>query len=248
MKGSGIIIAIIVSCIVVTLCSCARYSKADNTTTEIPGIPEIQQTEEKEENEMSEPLVSVQELLQFINDNPDRGLTEADFKGIDIEDFIKTFYLTVEGLDKYAYSTTLSLYKEDKEREKRASIVAKGIYSVDSTDEEYCKFVETYLEAVGRNNRYIGENSTYGTDAYEITGDDDEVLVYIGKTKDIAKLDISESGFYGTYEIQFPVGDMVMSTEYFYSNDYKFFIIVGNSMNDDFSYELAKIFTKVSLP
>lgn len=226
---------------VIAACSCNGGGNPD--TGEMGN-----QTNEKikqGEDDISMLLATKEEFLQYINDN-DTGLTENDLEGIDIEDLIKEYSLTVDYIGRYNWEKTLESYKLRKILERKATIMAKEIRSVDSTEEEYRLFVEAYFKAVDEEYYFLGTNNRFLLDTYTIIAENTKYRISIGKTKNMEKYDIRDSGSYGTCEIYLPEGDMAMRTQYCYSADNKFFILADN--NDDFSQELFEIFAQMNVP
>ena len=230
------LILLIFICIAGTLCSCDGSESVDNSRLD---------ENTKQGSDITMALITEQELLQYIEDNLDVGLTEKDFEDISINDFIKDLEFTSEDFGRYPLKLLVETYKENKYYEQRAAIMAKEIRSVDSTDEEYRAFIEAYLEDVGKESLFLGGNPD-GSYTYHIFTENGKYGITIGRTKNMDQFDIREGRFYGNYEIYAHHGDMVTTTTYCYSDDNKFYLIASG--NDDFSYELYEIFTKVTLP
>ena len=188
-------------------------------------------------------LLTAHYLVQYIKENS-TGLTEGDFSSIGIDDFIRHWYLTSETYTKYNLRKLLDSYQDHIIREARAEIMAKDIKSVDSTDEEYEAFVEAFFNAA--EGEIHGLGSTDGLDVYNIVTADEQYQIRIGRTKNIDHYDIRNTGFYVTYEIYLPSGDMQLRTGFCYSSNEKFFLIViPHGKGDDSEHEIYKLFTQV---
>jgi len=174
----------------------------------------------------------------------DTGLTEEDFAGIDIDGFIRHWSLTSETFTRSNLKKFLENYREYIFREGRAEIMAKEIKSVGSTNGEYEAFVEAFLNAVDGDIHSSG--AADGLDVYNIDKADERYQIRIGRTEKIDQYDIRNTGFYETYEIYLPSGDMQMRAAFCYSSDGKFFLVViPYGSGDDFEHELYELFTQL---
>lgn len=238
-------IIIYLCCIAIALCSCGSNNGSGGYKPEITGNHINENTKQGSDVDMT--LATGQELLEYIKDN-DIGLTEKDFEGIDIDDFIKHCYITSERLGRFNLKTLVKSYKDYNYHEQRAGIMAKEIISVDSTDEEYQAFVEAYLKELNKETLFIGTNNSMLLDVYTVIAEDARYRISIGKTKNMGKYDIRNDGLYGNCHLHIPEGDMTMITMYCYSADNKFFLVVSADKNDDFSHVLSELFVKLRLP
>lgn len=217
------------------------FSCVENGGNGSSGVNQTIDGAANEGNERS--LVTKKELLQYILDN-DVGITESDFEGIDIDDFIKLYSMTDRVMRMRNLKTMIEEYPWRKAFEDNLEIMAKEIVNVDSTDKEYKAFVDAFIKAVGEEFYFLGSFSD-GLDGYNIVMENERHSIYIGKTKNIDQYDI-KGGRNGVLEISLPSGDMYMTTNFCYSRDNKFFMfIAAGNIPREFEYELYRIFTEV---
>jgi hypothetical protein len=240
MKGfQRILLGVILIHLVLILCSC---NGEGNTN---PAFPTDLRNDNSQqwEGETFMQLVTKDELLQYIRDN-DVGLTIEDLDNIDIEDFIVEFSITVDHFVLMNWKTVLEDYLMIKDFQRELGIMAREIKNVESSDEELEAFIRVYFNTIGEEVNELGVNQ--GLNGYSIITKNGSYMLRIGLTKNIGQFDIRDSGFYGTYEIYLPSGDMALRLPFCYSADGKFFLIVVAERNDEYSHWLSEMFTKTS--
>jgi len=182
------------------------------------------------------------ELMQYINEN-DIGLTEDDFLLVDIEDFINSRGWTQDDFRFYNIGAALVAYKQRKRIMQLTEAMAREVKRVDSTDEEYDSFLQTYFKEVGKEYRLTG--SAGGLDMYSIVSDDIRYFLYFGKTKNMDSYNVRVEEKDGICRICLPVSGMILEKPFCYSHDDKFFIFVETGKNDDFSHWLSETFVRI---
>lgn len=131
-------------------------------------------------------FIKEEEFIQYIKAN-DVGVTPKDIEDINIDDFIKTWYLTNENIKDRVLSNLLNDYLENNEWQDNEKFIepylAYELRKVDSSDEEYEEFVQHLTLAIEQNLWII--NST-GRGSYSIILKDREYISYnVGQTKDL---------------------------------------------------------------
>jgi len=234
---------LVFTCVIIFSSSCGGEYLTEGLR---PGIVNSQTIESIIEEDKTMMISTPQELFQYIKDNG-IDLPEDAFEGVDIDGFINSGYIDREWIDRIGFEGVLNSYKNHAALEHRYSFLAKGIFSVDSTDEEYRMFLEELFKTIGYEGRlwYKDENIDW-REVYEINTEKGTYYLSIGKTNKIGQLSIAEGNVFGCYEILTPYGEMVMSNSFCYSGDNKFFLTLNST--DDYMYELAEAFTKVVTP
>jgi len=239
-----VLVFIICIGIAVMLCSCEEGYNASSQIS-------------KQESEIAMKLITREEFIQFIRDN-ETGVSEEDFKNIDIDEFIKYWKFTSpsEGEDAKLlelgdslewYKDILEIRELQKKSDKLSMLMAVEKVSVDSTDEEYEAFIKAYFGALEMEQE-ISEPSRSGLDTYVIDINDGTYYLYIGKTKDIEKYNIKYDKIREWLEILIPAGQGASwNLSFCYSGDNKFFLSILAKDNNDSKYELYELFTKTTV-
>ena len=144
-------------------------------------LPEIT---EQVEDVMSERLITADELLEYIQTH-DVGLSSDDFNGIDIDDFISYWSFRPSSID-LLWEKSLESYLEHLVFDERAVYMATEKFSVESTDEEYKKFIEEFFNEI--NKEVVSSNKAHGFYWYDINNDGKQMTLYITQTKGIDNL------------------------------------------------------------
>ncbi|MCL2634143.1 MAG: hypothetical protein FWD34_06470 [Oscillospiraceae bacterium] len=209
-------------------------------------IEELIRLEREHDTQAKPELITAEELLQYIEDN-DVGLTEEDFEGVNIDDFIVHWHINNENLSKFILKNILESYRDYIQNKQNFEFVAKELISINSTDEEFDAFIILYFKAIGKESNHLGKYKTsVPIEVYEILDEDDRYVVWIGKTEIIEQFQIKETAF--GLEIFIPEGmdNSFGSNHMFcYNKDNKFFLIINPY--DDYDYELALLFTQTGL-
>ena len=99
-------------------------------------------------------FIKEEEFIQYIKAN-DVGVTPKDIEDINIDDFIKTWYLTNENIKDRVLSNLLNDYLENNEWQDNEKFIepylAYELRKVDSSDEEYEEFVQHLTLAIEQN-------------------------------------------------------------------------------------------------
>lgn len=193
-------------------------------------------------------LITAQELLQYIRDN-DVGVTEDDFNGIDVDEFIECWQIT-----RYSYGNLryrLDNYESSRESYMTGKLMVRELISVDSTQDEYDAFIETFFEKLNIAYETVGvdNNGLYYYNVYPNPDKRDafnRYNLYIGKTMEFHQHDIRGTNLY------LPGGSWGAYWEMniCYNRDNKFFLAVLGSDSEDISdgrnvfYEIHKLFTE----
>lgn len=138
-------------------------------------------------------VITSEELMQFIKDN-DTGVTEEDFEGIDIDDFIASFMFgSPAAMDDTRLRTLDSHLKRYDDFRVHGSdfnqMQPLVLISFDSIDYEYERFIETYFDALGMKHEKLNQTKE-GFDRHMIKADGNNLYLYTGATKNIEEYDI----------------------------------------------------------
>ena len=199
---------------------------------------------ETERGNKAEGLITEEELIEYIQTH-DVGLTVSDFDGVDIEDFIAFWGFKPGKLD-LLWEKSLETYLEALERQEREKYFAKSKISVDSTSEEYEKFIEIYLKKIDLEVKFSGKEC--GFDYFGIA-DERERTIYISQTKGINEFDIRKStnSHSDLLEVILAVGpEGAGYREYFcYSKNNKYMMTIIPMPTNEQPFEYIKIFCEL---
>jgi hypothetical protein len=201
-------------------------------------------TYDKHKYDPATPLLTKQEFIQYFENN-DTKLKLSDFDGIDIDQFIKSMQITSESITSLS-QRRIDYYLSDKDRfDKDAQIYVREVRRVESTEEDYTKFIDAYLKKVEAEYKceYIGEYGKY-LNRYRVTTRNNAFSLYIGATKDFDKFTTVKESDIQYCKIQIPAGELQMRVNFSYNADSKFFLAIGSSDfdNEDVIYKLSLLF------
>jgi uncharacterized protein YcfL len=203
----------------------------------------INQTISMEDNVVEYDFLTKEELLNFIEENQTSeivGITSKDLAGIDVEDFIRTCFITedsVAGMDLkfFLHNYILVIRKNDME-----PFSAKELINVESSPEEFEAFKDTYFENLNITYEFLYVDE-YGIENYNFIMPDKTYEVLIGQTtllsKNIVSLD-PDGTYYVVYE-----DDPSLFYPIKYSKNSKYFILCY--MYDDNEYNFIKTFYEI---
>lgn len=233
--------SIVLICLVIILCSCGAEI---DSGLEHPANVQTDDSQ-REKGEANMVLLTKEELFQYLENN-NVGLTENDFEGIDIDDFISERIITDSTFRLINWETIFEAYQLSKDIQRRHSIMAREKISVEYTAGDYEAFVKSYFSAIDGKVDDLG--NVQGLNAYRIITESGSSNIWIGKTINIDEYDIRNSGYHDTLEIYIPNGDMALRAPFCYSDDGKYFLIVVTNDTSEYSYWLSELFTKTSYP
>lgn len=129
----------------------------------------------------NEILVTIEGFLSFIELN-DRGVTKDNFKGLDIDDFIRQFGLHERRLATVNLKNMLRLYTfliQDREFDKYR---ATEVFSIYSSYAEFESFKNIFFGKIGAEAQHIG---TFGNfmERYSAILNDERIGIIIGQTR-----------------------------------------------------------------
>lgn len=243
-KWKNLPISLLLFCMAFILCSCDRCGSPKQEPATINMGQERESTME---------LITSQELLQIIRDN-DTGITEDDFEGIDIDDFIAfcrfptpskredTRLLNLRPhLDRYLNHLEMKLYDTSQ-------FLALELVRVNSTDEEYEAFIEAFFRALDMEYVDLGITRD-GLDSYVVYGDNNRdssngYYLYIGRTVDIRKYKIEGEGPFALH-LGGGFFETTVFMDIFCDKESKFFLCMDGPSGGDFHYVILKTFTEV---
>jgi len=228
---------------VLLLCACDSNSNGPNQTNDQTNTStEEEQSGDKEGEEMmDERLITKEELFEYIQTH-NVGLTIEDFKGIDVEDFISYCYFTTSSIRQLSRKS-LDDYLEELEWRVRISFFAKEKFSVDSSDEEYQKFLNDFFKAINKDviASYFDDQS--GFYRYELAGKE---YLYISRTKDIDQIAIGTNPIIDLELLVafIPHGDARIRENFCYSRNKKYMLLADPL--DDQLFEYVKVFCEIN--
>ena len=196
---------------------------------------------------IEEELITKEAFIEYIQTH-DVGLSVEDFEGIDIEDFIAFWQFTPSDIGEYLWQESLEVYKRDLELKEKAKCLAITKISVESTDEEYKKFIKDFFIAIGKKDTDLSQSRQLGFYCYDVMADGGgKVYIYITQTKYIDELNISRNPNRRPelLEVFIPDGPDGAGTSgnLCYSKNKKYMMLV--SPVDDELFEYAKIFCEI---
>lgn len=249
------LVTVLIVCMAATLCSCGliRFNQSRTITS----TPKEREADAHRESEPAIELLTSEELLQIIRDN-DTGVTEDDFEGIDIDDFIAFCRFQAPSkledtrlhnlrphLDRYLNHLEMELYDTSQ-------YLALEKMRVDSTDEEYETFIEAYFKALDMEYEALGISSRDELDVYHVYADgeirdfNNRYYLYIGRTMDIRRYKIEGDGPFLLYK-KSGFFEITESMNIYYNKDYKFFLCTtGPNSGPDVYYKIIKTFAEVT--
>ena len=228
-------VAVIVLAVFLLLLSACNNNAIQQTPP--PDGTELSGNEDLGVNDMGEQLLTVNEFLQLVAEyEKELGVTVADFDDVDVVDFI-----IVQGMSE----RVLKSFTEERRGwlaqylKNYKSAVAAGdidayrpteLVIVESTDEEYERFLSEYLDCLG--GRQVP--SSIPQRQVVIRGDE-RIEFELYKTMDIEQLRAEGWEFSETGGLSFPSGteDMRIGVSYFLSKNGKFFIIFYGDLTED---------------
>lgn len=154
------------------------------------------------------------------------GVSEDDIIGGNLEDFIQMNKLTIKDITYHAFDMNEEIkeYLQTAKEQMIKPFRPTSLDMVDSTLEEYDRFVEVFLAELGGDWEEIESEYEYLRCFQSIT---EQQCFYIGRSADLSNLSVNENREYYTIEFDIHVEDMVYSSDYFYNLDHKY-IIVNN--------------------
>ena len=155
------------------------------------------------------------------------GVTDDDVPGGTLEEFIRQEELDMKKLteDFHMESALYSFYAGQKE-----AIIepyrAKMLREVDSTEEEYNRFMEEFAARLSELGYELKESVAEAQDQDDMIRYNDEF--YIARSADLSKMAIREPEYDGGYyqiDLDAHMEGMTMSADFIYSQDGKFVLI-----------------------
>ncbi len=180
------------------------------------------------------------------------GVSENDIIVGNLEDLIRTNSLTIKEVTYHAFD----MNEEIKEyfRTVKEPIVKPfrptSLDMVDSTPEEYDRFVESFLAELGGDWEEIESEYEYLRYFQSIN---EQQCFYIGRSADLANLSVNDKREYYNIEFDIHVEGMVCSSDYFYNLDRKYIIVndvsgASNVEDSDVLFKFIGLGTDAQMP
>jgi hypothetical protein len=184
-------------------------------------------------------LLTEEELLEYINNNPEKmhGATTEDLEDFDIDEFIREFYITEVTVDSTPLERAIWNYYERQEIRRRATFMAQEIVSVDSTDEEYEKFIKSFLSTIDYDLKETVKEGGLTGYVFDTTESEDDysrlewdVDLYFGQTKHLNEFESFYNEYYGYQSIKISHSSQSQYVYsyyqgFYYSKDKKYFLV-----------------------
>ena len=176
-------------------------------------------------------FMTKEEFINYIENN-EVGVTLNDFEGIDIDDFIRREFFSVDNISSYNLVVALEGYLQKLEDDRLMAYLAKELVSVDSTDEEYKEFLGKFISSIdgkivssGIENDFI---NWYRISWKESDGENRTEYMRIGQTKYLERYGTrcTDAGVY-LLQIQWDSSGLGYEDPLFYNKNQKYFYAGG---------------------
>ena len=232
MKKRIVYISILIMIFMVSGCTSEEtISELENNQNEDEEAIIVNDDSTKGEEEMEFVFMTKEEFIYYIENN-DVGVTEKDFDGIDIDDFIARNYLNEDNILRIKLDVAIEDYLKELESERLSTYLAHGIVSVDSTEEEYTDFRNRFILSITDGQIITSGKEIDLIDWYRVSyeNSDGKIMteyMWIGQTKHLDKFEIRNED--GIFLIQIPWDSSGFGYEagFFYNKNQKYFYTGG---------------------